>query len=152
MSVNFDLFSLPMHAGEKLDAAILYSPSVSCAYDEGIDDDGYNAKVAKEKLPRTISCFGVGWQLKLPYVENPGKRNISNTYVRLENGAVYLADSSEDNGLADYELSDVTYIAAPSPITAVLLIGSIPRDFPNLKQTVLEIKFPTTGKRAVNTI
>ena len=120
MSVNLDLFSLPMHAGEKLDAAILYSPSVSCAYDEGIDDDGYNAKVEKEKLPRTISCFGVGWQLKLPYVENPGKRNISSTYVRLENGAVYLADSSEDNGLADYELSDVTYIAESASADGVM--------------------------------
>ncbi len=113
LSAGVNLFSLPGRGGAISDSlSIIYSTAYASLQEESAEHNGMqyvNKLDAKSTFQQSLESFGIGWRMHLPYVEKPESYNYTQSYVHLVDGSVYKQGDS-DNGLADYQLTDVQFL------------------------------------------
>lgn len=114
LSVEYKLFTLAGRGGVNSFELTLeyFSPYATDMEESAEYDETYgkyrNKNVSKSAFNKTIDSFGIGWRMKMPYVEKTDERNKSVVYVHLPDGGVYRVGTT-NSGLADYELEDVKF-------------------------------------------
>ena len=120
VSVKYDFFSFPAHGGQSFDFGAVYNVNLAKELDESINEAGdANEAVEKTGYESSLYSLGIGWRVDLPGIETQSTRNKTRIYVHLPGGAVYIADSSEECGLDDYELDNLKFSTANTTLAGV---------------------------------